>query len=152
MERSETRTESVAPAELEPLFVLELQYKGSIELVPIGEKVGRLVGGGDGELAGPKLKGRVRWSNYETTGHDKVCSLQVPGTIQTHDGAEIRFEGRELAMPISDGSKEWKVAGVMRFKTDDPRYTWINETFAVTSGTFDYESGKARWSAYAPKK
>ncbi len=51
-------------------------------------------------------------------------------------------------MPIPDGSKKWKVAGVMRFKTDDPRYRWINETFAVTSGTF---SGKARWSAYAPK-
>lgn len=151
MERRESRADSDAPEELEPFFVLELQYRGRIELAPIGEKIGRLAGGGDGTLTGRKLKGRVRWSNYETTGNDGICSLQVPGVIHTHDGAEIRFEGRELAMPASDGSKKWKVAGVMRFHTDDPRYVWINETLAVTSGTFDYESGRARWSAYAPR-
>ena len=136
--------------ELEHLFVLDLKYRGPIELAPIGDKVGNLVGGGDGALRGPKLKGTVRWSNYETTGNDEVCSLQVPGLIQTHDGAEIQFEGRELAMPLS-GTKKWKVAGVMRFKTADSRYAWINEAFAMTSGTFDYESGTARWTAYAAK-
>lgn len=136
--------------ELEHLFVLDLTYKGPIELAPIGDKVGNLVGGGDGSLQGPRLNGTVRWSNYETTGHDKVCSLQIPGLIQTHDGALIQFEGRELAMPLPVG-KKWSVAGVMRFKTEDPRYAWINETLAVTSGTFDYEAGRARWTAYAAK-
>jgi hypothetical protein len=32
---------------------------------------------------------------------DKVCALQVPGVIQTHDGAEIGFEGRELSSCVS---------------------------------------------------
>src|SRR5713226_9468996 len=34
--------------ELELLFTLELHYQGPIELAPIGDKVGTLVGGGDG--------------------------------------------------------------------------------------------------------
>src|SRR5258708_30483773 len=136
---------------LELLFSLELHYQGPIELAPIGDKVGTLVGGGDGTLTGPRIRSTVRWSNYETTGEDQVCALQVPGVIQTHDGAEIGFEGRELAMPFSDESKQWRVAGVLRFKTDDSRYMWLNEAFALTSGTFDYESGMARWKAFVPK-
>ncbi len=138
--------------DLELLFSLELHYQGPIELAPIGDKVGQLVGGGDGTLTGPLLRGTVRWSNYETTGEDLVCALQVPGFIQTHDGALIQFEGREFAMPISDGSKQWRVAGVLRFKTDDRRYAWLNDTFALTSGTFDYESGMARWTAFVPRR
>src|SRR6266849_9275360 len=101
--------------ELELLFTLELHYQGPIELAPIGDKVGQLVGGGDGTLTGPRVRGTVRWSNYETTAEDLVCALQVPGVIQTHDGALIQFEGREFAMPISDGSKQGRVAGVLRF-------------------------------------
>src|SRR5260370_2187562 len=120
--------------ELELLFALELHYQGPIELAPMGDKVGTLVGGGDGTLTGPRMRGTVRWSNYETTGEDQVCALQVPGAIQTHDGALIQFEGRELAMPLSEGSKQWRVAGVLRVKTDDSRYVWFNETFAHTSG------------------
>jgi len=137
---------------LELLFSLELHYQGPIELAPMGDKVGTLVGGGDGTLTGPRMRGTVRWSNYETTGEDEVCTLQVPGVIQTHDGAEIGFEGREFAMPLSDESKQWRVAGVLRFKTDDSRYVWLNETFALTSGTFDYEAGMARWTAFVPKE
>src|SRR5215831_6553115 len=137
---------------LELLFSLELHYQGPIELAPIGGKVGQLVGGGDGTLTGPKMLGTVRWSNYETTSEDQVCALQVPGVIQTHDGAEIQFEGRELAMPLSEGSQQWRVAGVLRFKTDDSRYGWLNDTFALTSGTFDYEAGMAHWTAFVPKE
>src|SRR5215472_15309824 len=133
---------------LELLFSLELHYRGPIELAPMGDKVGTLVGGGDGSLTGPRVRGTVRWSNYETTGLDQVCALQVPGVIQTHDGAEIGFEGREFAMPLLDGSQQWKVAGVLRFKTVDSRYVWLNDTFALTSGTFDYEAGRARWTAF----
>jgi alkylmercury lyase len=137
---------------LELLFSLELHYQGPIELAPIGDKVGQLVGGGDGTLTGPRVRGTVRWSNYETTGEDQVCALQIPGIIQTHDGALIQFEGRELAMPLSEGSQQWRVAGVLRFKTDDSRYVWLNETFALTNGTFDYEVGVARWTAFVPKE
>jgi alkylmercury lyase len=134
------------------LFSLELHYQGPIELAPIGDKVGTLVGGGDGTLTGPRVRGTVRWSNYETTGEDQVCALQVPGIIQAHDGAEIRFEGRELAMPLSEGSQQWRVAGVLRFKTGDSRYGWLNDTFALTSGTFDYAAGVARWTAFVPEE
>jgi hypothetical protein len=137
---------------LELLFSLELHYQGPIELAPIGDKVGTLVGGGDGTLIGPRVRGTVRWSNYETTGEDQVCALQVPGVIQTHDGALIQFEGREFAMPLSDESKQWRVAGVLRFKTDDSRYVWLNETFALTSGTFDYDVGLAHWTAFVPRR
>src|SRR5215469_12891358 len=137
---------------LELLFTLELRYQGPIELAPMGDKVGTLVGGGDGMLTGPRVRGTVRWSNYETTGHDQICILQVPGIIQTHDGAEIGFEGREFAMPLPEGSQQWRVAGVLRFKTDDSRYEWLNDTFALTSGTFDDDAGTAHWTAFVPRE
>ncbi len=137
-----------ASSQLEHLFSLELKYQGPVELAPMGEKVGKLVGGGDGTLKGPKIKGTVRWSNYETTGQDEVCSLQVPGVIQTDDGARIQFEGREFAMPAADSPKRWSVAGVIRFRTEDDRYKWLNKVFALAKGTFDYESGIARWDAF----
>ena len=137
--------------ELELLFALELHYQGPIELAPIGDKVGQLVGGGDGTLIGPQVRGTVRWSNYETTGEDQVCTLQVPGFIQTDDGAEIQFEGREFAVPISEGNQVWRVAGVLRFKTTDRRYLWLNEVFALTCGTFDYQEGLASWTAFVPR-
>src|SRR6266446_5900666 len=158
MERKELLMETIQgdveprTNELELLFSLELHYQGPIELAPMGDKVGTLVGGGDGTLTGPRVRGTVRWSNYETTGEDQVCALQVPGVIQTHDGALIQFEGRELAMPLSEGSQQWRVAGVLRFKTDDRRYAWLNDTFALTSGMFDYEAGVARCTAFAPKE
>src|SRR6266849_453784 len=129
-----------ASSQLEHLFSLELKYQGPVELAPMGEKVGKLVGGGDGTLKGPKIKGTVRWSNYETTGQDEVCSLQVPGVIQTDDGARIQFEGREFAMPAANSPKRWSVAGVT-FRTEDDRYKWLNKIFALAKGTFDYESG-----------
>src|SRR5258708_22026568 len=137
---------------LELLFSLELHYQGPIELAPMGDKVGTLGGGGDGTLTGPRMRGTVRWSNYETSGEDQVCDLQVPGVIQTHGGALIQFEGRECAMPLSDGSQQGGVAGVLRFKTDDSRYVWLNEAFALTSGTFDYDAGLARWTAFVRKE
>src|SRR5260370_6436769 len=137
---------------LELLFSLELHYQGPIELAPMGDKVGTLVGGGDGTLTGPRMRGTVRWSNYETTGEDRVGALQVRGFIQPHGGAFIQFGGREFAMPLSDGSQQWRVAGVLRFKTDDSRYVWLNEAFALTSGTFDYDAGLARWTAFVPKE
>src|SRR5712692_9819513 len=118
----------------------------------MGDKVGTLVGGGDGTLTSSRVRGTVRWSNYETTGADLVCALQVPGVIQTHDGALIQFEGCEFAMPILEGSKQWRVAGVLRFKTDDRRYAWLNKTFALTTGTFDYESGMASFPACVPRR
>src|SRR5215469_7570201 len=158
MERKDLMMETI-PGSVEPftnglelLFSLELHYQGPIELAPIGEKVGTLVGGGDGMLTGPSIRGTVRWSNYETTGEDQVCALQVPGMIQADDGAQIQFEGREFAMPLSEGSEQWRVAGVLRFKTADRRYAWLNDTFALTSGTFDYAAGLARWTAFVPQE
>lgn len=54
-----------------------------------------MVGGGDGTLAGPKLTGRVRWSNYETTAHDKVCSLDVNDAEQLSQDPPFRLIGSE---------------------------------------------------------
>src|SRR5260370_9589142 len=75
---------------LELLFSLELHYQGPIELAPIGDKVGTLVGGGDGTLTGPRMRDTVRCSNYATTAEHQVCALHVPAVIQPADGAPGR--------------------------------------------------------------
>lgn len=133
------------------LFALDLVYRGPIEFAPIGGDDAKLVGGGDGTVDGPAIRGTVQWSNHETTDNDLICNLHVPGIIVTRDGEEIRFEGREYAMPLADGGKQWKIAGVMRFKTEAPCYRWLNETFALTHGMFDQDAGRAHWHAYVPR-
>jgi len=51
-------------------------------------------------------------------------------------------------MPTTDNPKRWSVAGVIRFRTEDDQYRSLNKTFALTKGTFDYESGIARRDAF----
>jgi hypothetical protein len=135
---------------LEHLFSVELQYRGPIELAPFGEKDGRLVGGGDGTVEGAKVKGTLRWSNFERTHEDGVCTLQIPAVIETHDGAQIRFEARGHALqPDKARPHRWSETAALRFHTEDSRYQWLNTILAVWEGEFDMKAGRARARVYA---
>src|SRR5258708_32271847 len=61
--------------ELELLFSLELHYQGPIELAPMGDKVGTLVGGGDGTLTVPRRGGTGRWTSSDPAGEAPFCHV-----------------------------------------------------------------------------
>jgi len=105
--------------ELTHLFDLALRYDGNTpECPPPGAKEGRLLGSGEGSAEGALLRGKVRWSNYEHNLAPGLCRLQIPGVIQTDDGAEIQFEAHGHAMQ-SDALQPnlWASAGAVLLTT-----------------------------------
>lgn len=133
---------------MEHLFDAELRHTGKVKLEPRGPKEGRLVGGGEGTALGPRIKGKLRWSLYENHAPGG-CTMQLPGEIETEDGAKIHFEGQGHAIvPDKDTPSRWKVAGAFRLEAKDARYEWLNGVLALWEGDFDMSTGKARYRLY----
>jgi hypothetical protein len=137
-----------ASRQMRPLFDAELRYQDG--MAPVLESVdrGHLVGSGTGRVQGPRISGTLRWSNFEQVFADH-CRLNVAGTIETDDGAEIRFDSQGFALPPT-GAGPWKVASVVRFAVDDSRYRWLMASPAIWEGEFDAANATARYRAYIP--
>lgn len=130
------------------LFDAELHYQDGMAPVTDVEHGGELVGNGTGTVAGPHLRGIMRWSNFERSRPDH-CQLTVAGEIETDDGAVIRFDSRGFALP-QKAAGAWRVASAVRFIVDDPRYRWLEPIPAIWEGEFDAATAMARYRAYAP--
>ena len=141
-------TTGAASRHVRHLFDAELRYQDG--MAPICELDGRgkLVGSGTGRVEGPGISGTVRWSNFEQVFADH-CRLSVAGTIETDDGAEIRFDSQGFALPPTEGGP-WKVASAVRFAVDDSRYRWLVASPAIWEGEFDATTATARYRAYGP--
>lgn len=123
------------------LFDVELRYAEGVQAAPLGETQGRLVGGGTGTVKGARIRGTVRWSNFERTVAEGVCTLQIPAEIRTDDGAEIEFEALGHALvPDKKQPSKWTNAMTLRFQTDDARYRWLNAMLGVWEGEFDMQT------------
>lgn len=130
------------------LFDAELRYQeGLAPVVPRDGHAGDLVGSGTGRVAGTRLRGTLRWSNFEQSWPDH-CQLTLEGEIVTEDGAVIRFDARGFALPTA-GVGVWRVAAAVRFTVEDPRYRWLEPIPAIWEGEFDEATATARYRAYA---
>ena len=140
-----------SPSHLEHLFDAELRYQdGMPPIVTQHENVGALVGSGTGHVAGPHLRGALRWSNFERTLPDH-CQLTLAGEIETEAGGVIRFDARGFALPPAGGSAgPWRVAAALRFAAQDPGYRWLDALPAIWQGQFDEATATARYRAYVP--
>ncbi len=133
------------------LFDVELRYAEGVQCAALGEPQGRLIGGGTGTVNGARIKGKVvRWSNFEPTLAEGLCTLQIPAEIRTDDGAEIKFEavGHTL-VPDKAKPNKWINAMTLRFQTDDARYRWLNTALAVWEGEFDMQTLTSTGRVYA---
>ena len=116
--RADVRKRGTQEMRLERLFDVRLQYAEGVECAPLGEREGRLIGGGTGTVDGAKIKGKVvRWSNFERTLAEGLCALQIPAEIRTDDGAEINFEALGNALvPDKAQPNKWINAMTLRFQ------------------------------------
>ena len=100
-----------------------------------------------GELAGPKIKGKLRsvGADWLTIRTDGVGILDVRATIETHDGALIYTTYRGVAQLGEDGYKNFldgvppPAAGIpLRihpvYQTSHPAYLWVNRAFCIGVG------------------
>ena len=128
------------------LFDVELRFQDAMEPMIQPDGAGELVGSGVGEINGPRLHGRLRWSNFERS-HPDYCQLSLSGEIETDDGATFQFDSRGFA--LLQGDKTWRIVAAVRFVVDDARYQWLQAVPTVWTGEFDEATGTARYRAYA---
>ena len=128
------------------LFQAELQQRSEMTPAVTAEgREGKLVGSGDGSVRGSKIRGKVRWSNFEKVG-DKVCQMNLAGYIETDDGARVDFDSTGYAVLVNP--PQWNTAGTMRFTTKDKRYDWLNGKLSTWRGKFDSASLRATMYAF----
>ena len=138
------------------LFDLELQATGYLDAPSVTSpegRVGKILGGGEGTVNGPRLQGTIRWEIYCSAPGDSTCKIEVPGIIETSDGAKIRFETiGESGSRYTKTPKAEKEVFSMRFQTEDERYAWLNKLLAVGVGEFDMETWIHRDHIYANRE
>ena len=123
------------PPKLEYLFTLTANLReGSPVLAngPQGTRVVVTVVGGS--FDGPRLRGTVDNSggDWVTVRADGNIKLDVRIMLKSDDGADIfmRYEGTGVRR---DG--QLLLATAPLFETGDERYTWLNNTQALATGT-----------------
>jgi hypothetical protein len=130
----------------EHLFDAELEYRPGMS--PIAEKgEGQLIGSGDGNVYGPKLRGTLRWTLFEQPG-ELVCAMHPVAAIETDDGVSIAIEGRGYARRTRSQDRHWRVAATLRFSAPERRYAWLDGALGVWEGEFDAEQHRARYRAF----
>jgi hypothetical protein len=131
---------------LEHLFDAHLQYQPA--MAPIAaDGEGQLVGSGDGEVQGERVRGALRWTLFEGPG-ELVCAMNPELAIDTHDGASIVIAGRGYAHRASPNDQRWRVAATLLFTAKDERYAWLDGALGIWEGEFDSGEHRASYRAF----
>jgi hypothetical protein len=124
---------------LDRLCSMELRYTTDFHLArPYGDDSGVGWGVGDGVVAGDRLSGTVQWSNQPNRRGDGTMLPNTRGVIATADSAEVFFDltGRTVFV-----EQHAEVVGrqllMTLFESEDPRYSWLNDTVCMTEGAID---------------
>jgi hypothetical protein len=133
---------------LEHLCDMSLRYVDASWLVPFGGEEWAGFGTGEGEVAGERLRGSVRWANHPRRREDGVWLPDVHGVVTTADGAELLLAMR--GQSVREASERVLRALVLRVElaAEDDRYRWLNTTFLVGEGEIDEENGEVRLRVY----
>jgi len=130
------------------LFDAELQYRPDMAAVVSPEgRTGQLLGSGDGQISGPRIKGRIRWSIFEDQGAGE-CKTNIAGFIETDDGSRIGIETRGFGVvPDALRPNHWRMGAAIQFKAEG-KYAWLESVLAVWDGSFDMDTGHHSYHAY----
>ncbi len=129
---------------LEPLLEMSLAYRGEFVLQKSFGASGAGYGEADGEATGDRVRGKVRSSNHPSLREDDVFQPDGAGVIATPDGAKIIFRMRGYSVRAEPDGKQRAFTVWLAFQTEDPRYRWLNPTFAVGEGVIDFATTAMR--------
>ena len=133
---------------LKHLFEARLDYRGQDAVTSPEGKVGEFIANGDGTVAG-QINGTIKWDLYEDM-DGGVCLTNFAGTIETEDGATIRFDARGHGkVPDPEKPNDWVMVYGVKFNTEDDQYDWLNASLGVWEGEASQETGKHRYQVYA---
>jgi hypothetical protein len=114
----------------------------------------------DGEVSGPRLRGRIRpgGGDWLQLRPDGIGILDVRGTFELEDGALIYTSYSGVADLGPNGYSaflEGKAASRVRlriaprYQTGHPNYGWINRLQCIGVGEVDLEQMKVSYDIYA---
>ena len=102
----------------------------------------------EGELFGPKLRGKMSGTDYLRVRADGLFQLHLHARVTTDDGRNIAFSSEGVSLQV-DGQKETHLRATVSLSTSAETYRWVNKLQLWAMGTLDPVKGTARVRAYA---
>jgi hypothetical protein len=99
----------------------------------------------EGELKGPRLRGKVAGTDYLIIRADRVVRLDVHAVITTDDGARIALHGDGVA-DVEGSTAQLRENATLH--TSAPAYAWVNRLQVWATGQSDLATGVATLKAY----
>ena len=100
----------------------------------------------EGELKGPRLRGRIAGTDYILMRGDGLPQLDIHAVITTDDGARIAFHGQGVAI---GGGPTLGLRYSVRLQTAAPAYAWVNRLLVWATGESNPATGFATLKGYA---
>ena len=101
-----------------------------------------------GELHGPKLRGKISGTDYLYVRADGRFQLHLHARVTTEDGANIALSSEGVSLQI-EGERETQLRAAVSLFTSFEAYTWLNKLQLWVLGSLDPVEGKAILKAYA---
>ena len=101
-----------------------------------------------GELHGPKLRGKISGTDYLYVRADGRFQLHLHARITTEDGANIALSSEGVSLQI-EGERETQLRAAVSLFPSFEAYTWLNKLQLWVLGSLDPVEGKAILKAYA---
>ncbi len=102
----------------------------------------------EGDLMGPRLRGRISGTDYLYVRADGLFQLHLHARVTTEDGANIAFSSQGVSRQI-EGEREAQLRAAVSLFTSCEEYRWLNRLQLWALGTLDPVMGKAVVKAYA---
>ena len=102
----------------------------------------------EGPVAGPKLRGTVRGTDYGYLRADGRAGLHIHGMITTDDGKNISLAADGVAS-INPESPAGQLRENVTLTTSEPGYTWLNTIQIWATGSVEFANGTLHVTAYA---
>jgi hypothetical protein len=152
-----TRMEILCDGELiykaEIQFTQTIEYGVSMEDLSFGKARPPLEGARfdqafEGELLGPRLRGRISGIDHLYVRADGLFQLHLHARVTTEDGANIAFSSKGVSRQIK-GEKEAQLRAAVSLFSSCEGYKWLNELQLWALGTLDPVMGRAVLKAYS---
>jgi Protein of unknown function (DUF3237) len=149
--------EAITASEL--IYEADIQFTGmvefgvSMEALSSGEAPLPLEGARfdqtfQGELHGPKLRGKISGTDHLYVRADGLFQLHLHARVTTNDGANIAFSSEGVSLQI-EGEREAQLRAAVSLFTSYEAYAWLNKLQLWVLGSLDPVEGKAFVRAFA---
>ena len=133
----------------ELLYTTDQGYTGEMYGAELRDgSLGRLFGRGDGTVAWGERTGVIEWTNFPARRPDGAYLPNLTGVIMLEGMEhEVLYRMHGVSVMKDDGDRHF--SGSVRWHTDEPDLSWLNDMIGFEEGVINPESVRFRTRAYA---